>query len=124
MGKRNMLFGATTVLLVMVILFCTTQTVMSQGKADMKSQKRYYAAMEQEYLSNMKQMLADMGYQNTGVTIRWISDEVGSRIYTVMIHHQKIDTLSIQEQELLQEKLSGTDFEDENCFFVYEFLTV
>ncbi|MBO5210282.1 MAG: hypothetical protein J6B68_13230 [Lachnospiraceae bacterium] len=124
MGKRNGLFGVVTVLLVMVILFCTSQTVLSQEKADVRSQKKYYAAMEQEYLSGVKQMLTDMGYQNSGVTIRWVTDEEGSRIYTVMIHHQKIDNLSMQEQKLLQEKLSGTEFEDDNCIFVYEFLTV
>lgn len=123
-NKKNILFGVTTIVLVMVILFCTSQTVMSKEKADVKSQKQYYAAMEKEYVSEMKQMLSGMGYQNSGVTIRWVLDETGSRIYTVMIHHQKIDNLSMQEQGLLQQKLAETEFEDENCTFVYEFVTV
>ena len=120
---RNILFGATTVLLVIMILFCTSQTVMSKEKADVRSQKQYYAAIEQEYLSEMKQMLSDLGYANSGVTIRWVSDESGSRSYTVMIHHKKINYLSVQEKELLQEELAKTEFVDENCIFAYEFLS-
>lgn len=124
MNRKNMVFVVTTIALIMVILFCTSQTVMSQEKADMRSQKQYYAAMEQEYLAELKQLLADSGYNNSGVTIRWVSDETGNRNYTVMIHHKKISHLSIQEQEVLQEELMKTEFVDEKCSFAYEFLSV
>ncbi len=124
MNRKNMVFVVTTIALIMVILFCTSQTVMSQEKADMRSQKQYYAAMEQEYLLELKQLLADFGYNNSGVTIRRVSDEAGNRNYTVMIHHKKISHLSIQEQEVLQEELTKTEFVDENCSFAYEFLSV
>ncbi|MDD6812622.1 MAG: hypothetical protein PUD93_12345 [Lachnospiraceae bacterium] len=123
MKKGNYLFGITTVVLIVWILFCSTQTVMSQGKADAESLKQYYAAMEQEYLSDMEQILTDKGYQNSGITIRWVSDEAGNRVYTVMVHHQKIDKLSAQEQESLLEELSEAEFEDENSTFCYQVWT-
>lgn len=123
MRKKDYLFGIATVLFIAVILFCSTQTVMSQEKTDKISSKQYYAAMEQKYLADMQQMLTDMGYQNSGITIRWVADETGHRNYTVMIHHWKIDKLNMQERKELQEVLSKTEFEDTDCTFCYEFWT-
>ena len=108
-------------LLVLIILFCTTETVMSQGRVS--RQKQYYADMEKQYLSDIKNTLNEKGYPQSGITIRWVSDGEGLRSYTVMIHHRKINSLNNNEIEELQKELTVTEFNDESCTFSYEFLT-
>lgn len=121
MKRKNCLFVIMTMLLVLIILFCTTETVMSQGRVS--RQKQYYADMEKQYLSDIKNTLNEKGYPQSGITIRWVSDGEGLRSYTVMIHHRKINSLNNNEIEELQKELTVTEFNDESCTFSYEFLT-
>lgn len=123
MNRKNIVFGVMTTVLVMVILLSTSQTVMSKEKADLRSIKQYYAVKEQEYVSEIKAVLSEMGYSNSGVTLRRVSDEEGNRIYTIMIHHQRIDSLSVEEKEKLKKQLGMAEFEDAACCFIYEFIT-
>ena len=124
MKRKGILFWIAVAVTVLIIVFCTTETVMSQGKADKKAEKKYYASMEKEYHRNMKRLLDEKGYLNSGITIRWISEADGTRNYTVMIYHRKIENLNEQEKEELMHELFQTEFEDERCMFHYEFLTI
>ncbi|MDE7019068.1 MAG: hypothetical protein K2P65_16120 [Lachnospiraceae bacterium] len=124
MEKKNISFIITVILSVLVILFCTKETVIGQSRADMSSQKLYYAPMEEEYVAQMRQMLANKGYSNSGITIRWVLEEEGTRVYTVMIYHKWIDRLDEKGKEALLQELEQTEFIDQYCSFCYEFLTI
>lgn len=124
MEKKNISFIITVILSVLVILFCTKETVIGQSRADMSSQKLYYAPMEEEYVAQMRQMLANKGYSNSGITIRWVLEEEGMRVYTVMIYHKWIDRLDEKGKEALLQELEQTEFIDQYCSFCYEFLTI
>lgn len=121
MKRKNCLFLIMTMLLVLIILFCTTETVMSQSRVG--REKQYYADMEKQYLSDIKNVLNEKGYPQSGITIRWVSDGDGLRNYTVMIHHRKINSLNSNEMKELQKELTFTEFNDERCTFCYEFIT-
>ena len=69
-------------------------------------------------------MLCQKGYSNSGITIRWVSDSEGLRVYTVMIHHKKIESLDNNGKKELLHELSATEFEDGSCTFSYEFITI
>lgn len=114
----------STLLLVLIILFCTSETVMSRNKADNGSRRKYYAAMEKEYRSEMERLLDKKGYLNCGINLRWVSDGDGLRTYTVILHHRKLNMLDEYEKEELLRELSETEFLDESCTFCYEFLIV
>lgn len=120
--RKNILFVIAVILSVLVALLATKETVMSQGRTDSKGKKNYYKAMEAEYRSNMEQVLEENGYSNSGITIRWVSENGETRIYTVMIHHKRIDRLDENEKEKLIQELAKTEFSDEGCSFQYEFL--
>ena len=122
MKRKDCLFVIMTMLLVLLILFCTTETVMSQSSAC--RQKQYYADMEKQYLSDIKRTLCEKGYSNSGITMRWVSDSEGLRTYTVMIHHRKIDALDNNGKEELLHELLVTEFEDGSCSFSYEFVKI
>lgn len=97
---------------------------MSQSKADDRSKKQYFAEMEKAYYADLRQLLEEKGYSDSGITIRWVSDDGENRTYTVLIHHRGIDVLSAEEKEALIRELSQTEFDDLRCSFCYEFLTV
>jgi len=122
MGKRNFSFGATVLISVLVLSFCTTETVMSQSKTDHRREKQYYSVMEKEYCADMRALLTRKGYVNSGITIRWISGGEGGRNYTVMIHHRKLAQLDDAGKEALLQELVETEFQDAGCTFCYEFL--
>lgn len=107
---------------VLVLSFCTTETVLSQSKTDHRQEKQYYSAMEKEYYADMRALLTKKGYVNSGITIRWVSEGTGERSYTVMIHHRKITQLDDAGKEALLRELTETEFQDAGCTFGYEFL--
>lgn len=120
--KKNLSFGIAVIIAVFVLSFCTTETVMSQSRADHRREKQYYSAMEKEYRADMRELLARKGYTNSGITIRWVSEGTGERSYTVMIHHRKITQLDDAGKEELLRELMETEFQDTGCTFCYEFL--
>ena len=122
MKSKNSFLTAASVILIFIIFFCSTETVMSQNKTDDRRTRQYYAAMEEEYKTKISQMLNEKGFVNSGVNIRWVSDGDGTRIYTVIIHHRKINTLDDYDKDELLHELAGLEFTDENCRFRYEFL--
>ena len=78
--------------------------------------------METNYYADLAKLLGDKGYRNSGITIRWVSEEAGRRDYTVMIHHRNMKLLDETEKEELMRELAETEFQDERCTFHYEFL--
>ena len=123
MERRNYSFWVMTMLLVIIILFCSTQTVLSQRSGMSKEQRQYYADMERAYLSDIESLLCQKGYLHSGINIRWVSDVEGLRDYTVMIHHSRIDSLDIHEKEALLNELKTVEFKDSGAIFSYEFIT-
>lgn len=120
--RKNISFIVAVVLSVLVVLFCAKETVMSQGRADIKGKKSYYGAMEVKYRQDMERVLAENGYADSGITIRWVSDSGEARLYTVLIHHRRIDRLDEEGKEQLIQELAKTEFTDGECSFEYEFL--
>lgn len=119
---KNISFGIAVILSILTVLFCAKETVMSQGRSDVREKKGYYAAMEAKYRADMEKVLEEEGYAGSGVTVRWVSESGGARTYTVMIHHRRIDYLNENDKESLAHKLAETEFADETCSFHYEFI--
>lgn len=119
MSIRGKAFGILTVLLVLAIIFCVKGTVMSREGDSDDRKNRYYAALEQEYLDRTRLLMEAEGFRNCGVNIRWVTDGDGSREYTVLLHHRKLNRMSEEEKEDLADLLSDTEFEDEMSHFNY-----
>ena len=113
-------FGVITVLLILVIAFCVKGTVFSKENHERARENHYFAALEDEYLKQTKGLLEEQGYHNCGVTMTRVTLENGSREYTVLLHHRKLQKLSKDEKERLVDTLSDMEFDDELCSFVYE----
>lgn len=113
-------FGILTVLLLLVIIFCVKGTVLSKENSERAKQNHYYAALEEEYLTRTQELLEEEGYRNCGVNMRRVTYEDGSREYTVLLHHRKLDHMSAEEKRALENLLSQREFQDKTCMFRYE----
>lgn len=120
MRMRGKLFGVVTVLLVFIIVFCVKGTVTSKESDERGKKNRYYAVLEQEYLDRARQLLEEQGLRGCGVNIRWVANVDGSREYTILLHHRKLNRMKEEEKLVLTDMLVEMEFQDEACSFLYE----
>ncbi|MDE6387655.1 MAG: hypothetical protein K2L82_07625 [Lachnospiraceae bacterium] len=113
-------FGILTVLLVLIIIFCVKGTVMSMENHERAKQNHYYAALEEDYLESARDLLNGEGYTDCGINLMRVTYEDGSREYTVLIHHRRLERLSEEEKGELRSLLSREEFQDEGCSFRYD----
>lgn len=111
-----------TVLLVLIIAFCISGTVIGQNKGDARAEEQYYQAAEQAYIKEIRNLLEEKGYSNSGVTMNRVIEEDGTREYTVTIHHRRISCLSDEQKNALVTECQSIDFSVENCSIFHEFL--
>lgn len=117
MGGKG--FGILTVILVLIIVFCVKATVMSRESTAGSKNNKYYAVLEEEYLNRARQLLEEEGLRNCGVDLRWVADVNGTREYTMILHHRKLERMSTQEMAELTDRLTETEFRDDVCSFSY-----
>ena len=101
--------------LVLFIFSMMTMTVNATEDKKLQHQNAYYEDMEDNYVASLKSELTAKGYRNAGITMTKIFYENGEREYTVKIHHKRMENLSLEEQEVLLEELSMTNFADREC---------
>ena len=118
MGGKS--FGAVTVLLLLVIVFCVKGTVTSRESDERGKKNRHYAVLEQEYRNRTRQLLEEQGLRDCGINIRWVADVDGSREYTIVLHHRKLNSMTEEEKLALTDMLAELEFQDEACSFLYE----
>ena len=111
-----------SVFLILVIAFCISGTVLSQSSHESRIEEKYYREMEKIYVQEIRDLLTDQGYENSGITMTHVIDENGMRTYTVTIHHGRIDRLSGAGRKELLSQCSEVVFPDDECGFCYEFL--
>lgn len=114
------LFGAVTALFLLVIIFCVKGTVTSRESEERGKKNRYYAVLEQEYRDRTRQLLEEQGLRDCGINIRWVANVDGSREYTILLHHKKLNRMTEEEKSVLTDMLAEMEFKDEACSFQYK----
>lgn len=120
--KEITITTVVTMLLILIIAFCICGTAFGQSRGRSQAQERYYRALEQEYVEEIRKLLAERGYCNSGVTMNRVVEEDGSRQYIVTIHHRRIMQLDQEQQKELLDECRIIDFPVEDCTFCHEFL--
>lgn len=120
MRMDGRLFRVMTVLLLLVIVFCIRGTVTNRESDERGRKNRYYAVLEQEYRDRTRQLLEEQGLKDCGINIRWVADVDGSREYTIVLHHRKLNRMTEEEKSALADMLAEMEFEGEACSFLYK----
>ena len=94
-SAKNITFIAATIMLVLISAFFITKTVQGQADDDAVVSEKYYQALEQEYVSEIRAYLNEQGFLNSGVTLTRVVDEQGSRDYQVILHHKYLEIVYI-----------------------------
>ena len=88
----------------------------------MQEMEGYYREKEKTLVQDVKDFLDGEGFVHSGVMLTRVVDTDGSRVYTLTVHHGKIDKMCQENRTMLMERLEGIVFEDEDCSFRHEFL--
>ncbi len=113
-------FRMFTVLLILLIIFCIKGTVMSRENKQRAEENHYYLALEEEYVQSTREYLRKQGFDNCGVMMTRVTNEDGSREYTVRLHHRKLTGMDVRDKLALRDRLSQAEFGHESCTFWYD----
>lgn len=123
MGKTGRIgFGAVTIFLILVTAFCCAGTVLGRAGLNQREMENYYREQERQLVSEARAYLNAGGFVNSGIMLTHITETDGSRMYTMTVHHGKIDKMSEEERQRLLAELESFAFESPNCSFYHEFL--
>ena len=100
-------------LVIAVVTFITTSiTVTSCKKGAASDNAAYYHQLEQAYVKEARKVMNEQGYFDAGITMTRRMNEAGDRIYTVKVHHNRLNNASFEKTNALMELLSNIPFED------------
>lgn len=116
-------FWAATVILVSVAALSFAGTVMCRTNLSSEELDGYYLEREARLVKDTRAYLNHSGFDNSGVMLTRVVDGSGSRMYTVTVHHRRIDRMEETEREALAQELAAFAFEDDSSTFCYKFLS-
>ena len=100
-------------LVIAVVTFITTSiTVTSCKKGAASDNAAYYHQLEQAYVKEARKVMNEQGYFDAGITMTRRMNKAGDRIYTVKVHHNRLNNASFEKTNELIELLSNIPFED------------
>ncbi len=121
--KKNMKFMVGTLILVVLLAFGIKGTVSSREYGQDKVDREVLRQLEQTYISDVKTLLTNSGYENSGVMLNYVKDGE-TMYYTITIHHESISALSDAEKSILKAQILALAFDLPECFFQQEFLSI
>lgn len=120
--KQKRFIIMLTCALVACVILGTVLTVKSQSVENVRISDEAYREFEKEYIKDVRMLLEEEGFANSGVTLTKEYRDDGTRNYEVLIHHKWINELSDKEQEELKAALLQIPFPMQGCNFDHEFL--
>lgn len=123
MGRRAGIvsYMAGTVLLVLIAALFAGCTAMSRTDIGTRELEEYYLTKEQALTKDVRELLAVKGYENSGVMVTRVIEDDGNRLYTIAVHHKRIDLLDDKERQMLLSQVENLVFDDEACSFFIDF---
>ena len=120
MNKK--MYSIITVAAIILTVFCITGTVQSKNSRKLSLNNQYEREMEKEYVCNIKQELADLGFEYAGVSLTKVVNERQEKVYTLSIHHKRIDRMNSTQRKELTEKLERIKLLDDEYQIETKFL--
>lgn len=116
--KYNVLKITGALFVAIVVLWCTFSIKVNAAERAENDMVEYQLS-ETQFKSKIKNCLEEQGYYNSGITMTKVMDTDGSRVYTVLVHHQYLDTENMNEVNAVYESLWAIDMPDDNITVNY-----
>lgn len=113
--RKQILFGVITVVLVIILAGSISGVALGKPQHTVEMDGKAYLQLEEIYVDQVKEMLAQEGLGSAGVTLTYERDRDGSRHYTLLVHHHRLEGFEQQEIEALADKMEACFFESEEC---------
>lgn len=118
---KNLIFILGAGLLAAIAISFMVMTIKGYASNGNREIQLYYDELESDYLKDMKEVLVEEGYIDSGITMTKIMNADGSRDYKIQIHNKSLNNISDIEKDKLCDLLSQFAFDDQNCTFSHEF---
>lgn len=106
---------AVTVVLILISAFCIAGTVKGQSKDAFRENDGYYSRLEEDYLEQVRKVLKEEGYANSGLTLTFSRDVKGEKTYLLKIHNRRFENLDKSEKQEILDRISQVDFGAPDC---------
>ena len=104
-----------TAVLILASFIIFSISARSFGPDDNNRLNEFYSPLEERYVAAAREYLDDAGYVNSGVSLTHTTDGNLNRIYTLKVHHRRLDGLSDKELKGLTRDLYDLGFSDDRC---------
>lgn len=101
-GVRDFKFLIISMVCILILVFSIAGTVIGRQTDEYELNNPYYKQMENNYLKEVKDVLSDLGLENSGLSLTKVIFPNGEREYTLLLHHYKIKEA---EKEKIMEQL-------------------
>lgn len=81
----------------------------------------YYSRLEEDYLAQVRKILKEEGYANSGLTLTFSRDVRGEKTYLLKIHNRRFENLDKSEIQGILERIGKVEFGAPDCRIYQEF---
>lgn len=117
--KRYNVLKITGVLFVIVAILWGVIGIKANGAEKAENDKVYYQLQETQLKNQIREELEEMGYNNCGITMTKVMNQNGLREYTVLVHHQYLDTTNEEKVNDIYEALMSVEVDDTDMTVKY-----
>ena len=95
--------------------------VKGQSKDAFREEDGYYSRLEEDYLAQVRKILKEEGYSNSGLTLTFSRDVRGEKTYLLKIHNRRFENLDKSEIQGILERIGKVEFGAPDCRIYQEF---
>lgn len=117
--QKNNTVKIVTILVLAVLVLWSICSIQANAAERAENDKTEYQLQESQFKSEIRTCLEEMGYNNSGITMTKVMDVDGSREYTVLVHHQDLDTDDFENIDEIYGILSQIQMPGENMTVNY-----
>lgn len=122
--KRISSFAVTTFILLSIICFSITGTVLGQAKNQIKIEDTYRDRMEEAYIAKVRSLLESECLYRSGITMTKVIDQDGQITYQMVIHNKSINQMPYVKRQQLLKALQKVTFPESDSTISLQFLEI
>ena len=119
LNQRKYTMKIVTFLVLALLVLWSICSIKANATERAENDKTEYQLQEVQLKSEIQDCLENIGYENCGITMTKVMDADGRREYTVLVHHQYLDTNNTEKVNTVYETLMALDVEEKNMTVIY-----